>query len=380
MGRRHRPASPIPSSPRGRGLVEPYRPLGPLPPRAVRAVARPGPHPVADGHLIDVAALAAPPYGLAAYGLHAGGLQALVHARVPHSRYAGVRGGQVVVAGEHLAPRAVRAALVRLALARSVRYEAGPLVALFALPPDALVGVGDHVGRLQAAVALLVPLPRDLGMRRPQVVVAFQHLAVAAVGATAVGAAGPVVGGYLPCVPMPASPPDPPRAAGDDAVGPQVAVALPIPFGQKLGMLAREVVEAGEHAMARAVRAAQPLGGPLARRHLPFMAAASPPPDLLGRVEPHAVGPQVAVALEIPFSHELGVRGGQVVEAAQQLAVLAVRAAVVDAHGAHAHLLAPDVAARSAPPHHGACVGVEVLGAQAAVQLGVELNGDVRPL
>ena len=146
-------------------------------------------------------------------------------------------------------------------------------------------------------------------MRRPQVVVAFQHLAVAAVGATAVGAAGSVVGGYPPCVPTPASPPDPPRAAGDDAVGPQVAVALPIPLGQKLG-----------------------------------------------------------------------IRGGQVVEAAQQLAVLAVRAAVVDAHGTHAHLLAPDVAARSAPPHHGACVGVEVLGAQAAVQLGVELPGDVRPL
>ena len=73
-------------------------------------------------------------------------------------------------------------------------------------------------------------------------------------------------------------------------------------------------------------------------------------------------------------------RSGQVVEAAQQLAVLAVRAAVVDAHGAHAHLLAPDVAARSAPPHHGACVGVEILGAQVAVRLGVEPPGDARPL
>lgn len=70
--------SPVPSSPRGRGLVEPYRPLGPLPPRTVRAVARLGPHPVADGHLVDVAALAAPPCQLAAYGLHAGGLQALL--------------------------------------------------------------------------------------------------------------------------------------------------------------------------------------------------------------------------------------------------------------------------------------------------------------
>ena len=140
IGRRRRPASPIPSSPGGRGLVEPYRPLGPLPPRAVRAVARPGPRPAADGHLVDVAALAAPPYGLAAYGLHAGGLQALVHARVPHRRYAGMRGGQVVEAGEHLASRAVRAARVRLAPARPARYEAGPLVALLALPPDALVG------------------------------------------------------------------------------------------------------------------------------------------------------------------------------------------------------------------------------------------------
>lgn len=76
---------PSPPSPRGRGLVEPYRPLGPLPPRTVRAVAWLGPHPVADGHLVDVAALAVPPYELAAYGLHASGLQALVHARVPTS-------------------------------------------------------------------------------------------------------------------------------------------------------------------------------------------------------------------------------------------------------------------------------------------------------
>lgn len=104
------------------------------------------------------------------------------------------------------------------------------------------------------------------------------------------------------------------------------------------------------------------------------------PPDPPRAAGDDAVGPQVAVALEIPFGRELGMRGGQVVEAAQQLAVPAVRAAVVNAHGAHAHLLAPDVAARSAPPHHGACVGVEVLGAQAAIQLGVELNGDVRPL
>ena len=76
---------PVPSSPRGRGLVEPYRPLGPLPPRTVRAVARLGPRPVADGHLVDVAAIAAPPYEFAAYGLHADGLQALVHASSLHT-------------------------------------------------------------------------------------------------------------------------------------------------------------------------------------------------------------------------------------------------------------------------------------------------------
>ena len=87
-----------------------------------------------------------------------------------------------VEASEHLASRAVRAARVRLAPARPARYEAGPLVALLALPPDALVGAGDHVGRPQVAVALLAPLPRDLGMCRPRVVLAFQHLAVAAVG------------------------------------------------------------------------------------------------------------------------------------------------------------------------------------------------------
>ena len=87
-----------------------------------------------------------------------------------------------------------------------------------------------------------------------------------------------------------------------------------------------------------------------------------------------------AAHARVPHRRYAGMRDGQVVEAGEHLASRAVRAAVVDAHEAHAHLLAPDVAARSAPPHHGACVGVEVLGAQAAVQLGVELPGDVRPL
>ena len=146
IGRRHRrPHSFLAEGPRASRALSASRAASS--PNST-AVARLGPHPVADGHPIDVAARTAPPCELAAYSLHAGGLQALVHARVPHRRYVGMRGGQVVVAGEHLASRAVRAARVSLAPARPVRYEAGPLVALLALPPDALVGAGDHVGRL----------------------------------------------------------------------------------------------------------------------------------------------------------------------------------------------------------------------------------------
>ncbi len=153
-------ASPVPSSPRGRGLVEAYRPLGPLPPRAVRAVARPGPHPVADGHLVDVAALAAPPCGLAAYGLRAGGLQALAHARVPHRRYAGMRDGQVVEAGEHLASRAVRAAVVDAHEAHA--HLLAPDVAARSAPPHHGACVGVEVLGAQAAVQLGVELPGDV--------------------------------------------------------------------------------------------------------------------------------------------------------------------------------------------------------------------------
>ena len=76
---------PTPSPPKGRGPVEPYRPLGPLPPRAVQAATWLDPRPVADGHLADAAALAAPSYELATYGPHAGGLQALAYARAPTS-------------------------------------------------------------------------------------------------------------------------------------------------------------------------------------------------------------------------------------------------------------------------------------------------------
>ena len=147
-------------SPRGRGLVEPYQPLGPLPPRTVRAVARLGPHPVADGHLVDVAALAAPPCELAAYGLRAGGLQALAHARVPHRRYAGMRDGQVVEAGEHLASRAVRAAVVDAHEAHA--HLLAPDVAARSAPPHHGACVGVEVLGAQAAVQLGVELPGDV--------------------------------------------------------------------------------------------------------------------------------------------------------------------------------------------------------------------------
>ena len=181
-----------------------------------------------------MAALAAPPCELAAYGLHAGGLQALVHARVPHRRYAGMRGGQVVEAGEHLAPRAVRAAQVRLALAHSVCYEAGPLVALLALPPDALVGVGDHVGRLQVAVALLVPVPRDLGMRRPRVVEAAQQLAVLAVRAAVVDAHGAHAHLLAPDVAARSAPPHPGGIAARDVGRLEVPVPPLVPLPQQI--------------------------------------------------------------------------------------------------------------------------------------------------
>lgn len=119
---------------------------------------------------------------------------------------------------------------------------------------------------------------------------------------------------------------------------------------------------------------------PVADGHLVDVAALAAPPCELAAYGLHAGGLQALVHAWVPHRRYVGMRSSQVVEAAQQRAVLAVRAAVVDAHEAHAHLLAPDMAARSTLPHHGACVGVEVLGAQAAVQFGVELPGDVRPL
>ena len=143
------------------------------PPEQYGAAARLGPHPVADGHLVDVAALAAPPCEFAAYGLHAGGLQVLVHARVPHRRYDGMRGGQVVVAGEHLAVAAVGVDRLhrngrRMALPRSrdrrVPQEGRGLVDVRAHNREAGRGCARAGGRKGESARGLQPrLPRRPG-------------------------------------------------------------------------------------------------------------------------------------------------------------------------------------------------------------------------
>lgn len=166
----------------------------------------------------------------------------------------------------------------------------------------------------------------------------------------------------------------------DHAYGQEAPARLPRSFLAE-GPRASRALSASRASSSPSSTAVARLGPrPVADGHLVDVAALAAPPCGLAAYGLHAGGLQALAHARVPHRRYAGMRDGQVVEAGEHLASRAVRAAVVDAHEAHAHLLAPDVAARSAPPHHGACVGVEVLGAQAAVQLGVELPGDVRPL
>ena len=79
---------------------------------------------------------------------------------------------EVIEARQHLSVGAVRAATAAL---RPVRDHSTVGVSLFALPPDAPVGVWGYGLRRQAAVFLRIPLRRQLRKDRRKIVFTGDH-------------------------------------------------------------------------------------------------------------------------------------------------------------------------------------------------------------
>lgn len=185
-----------------------------------------------------------------------------------------------------------------------------------------------------------------MGIEGGEVVIPGEHFGVGAVWATAVplGAAGD---GGLVFMAFVADPPDFFVAGGGDVLWGEAAVFLWVPFFGDGRILAGEVVDARNDLFAGAdwATAAVDTGGDGCA---PFVAFVADPPDFAPGAGDDIGWGEVAVFGWVPLASELGIVGGEVVDAAQECAIAADWTA--GAGDAAFDLGAPLVAMGTLPP------------------------------
>ena len=253
-------------------------------------------------------------------------------------------------------------------------HHRAPDMAVATAPPDLFVAARrHHLGR-ERAVQILRPLCGDPGLLRREVVEPGQHAPPGAVRAARPSGA-PRRYRRLIRVALGAEPPDLAVAVRGDLLRRERGVKRRVPLRREPRLSRGQIVEAREHGLARAVRAARALH-PGRHPRLPYMAARAAPPDLARRGREHVPGRQRAVLLAVPFRGEGGVRRGEVVLARAELAVRADGAARPGDAGLHGR--APAVALRALPPHVAVASWKDDVRPESAVLLRVPLGGGVR--
>ena len=123
----------------------------------------------------------------------------------------------------------------------------------------------------------------------------------------------------LPDVSLRADPPDLPMGAGADHGRRQGAVEGGVPLGGDLGHARCQVVEARQHLLAGAIRAAAALARPAGDPALVLVAEGTDPPDLPVGIGGDLPWRQGAVFGGVPLGGNLRKGGGQIVFPGQHL-------------------------------------------------------------
>lgn len=222
-----------------------------------------------------------------------------------------------------------------------------PGVAIFALPPNFTPAAGEDMVGGEGRIFGWVPFGGYVGIEGGEIIEAWEHLGIGAVWAAAafLGAAGD---GGLIFVAFVADPPDFFVAGGSDSLWGEAAVFGWVPFFGDGRILAGEVVDARNDLFAGAdwAAAAVDSGGDGCA---PFVAFVAGPPDFAPGAGDDIGWGEVAVFGWVPLASELGIVGGEVVDAAQECAIAADRTA--GAGDAAFDLGAPLVAMGTLPPN-----------------------------
>ena len=218
-----------------------------------------------------------------------------------------------------------------------------------------------------------MPLARYVGIEGGEVVIPGEHFGVGAVWAAAVtlGAAGD---GGLILVAFVADPPDFFVTGGSDLLWGEAAVFGWMPFFGDGRILAGEVVDARNDLFAGAdwAAAAVDTGGDGCA---PFVAFVADPPDFAPGAGDDIGWGEVAVFGWVPLASELGIVGGEVVDAAQECAIAADRTA--GAGDAAFDLGAPLVAMGTLPPNEAMAAREHVRRGEVAVFGWVPFGGEI---
>ena len=221
-----------------------------------------------------------------------------------------------------------------------------PGVAVFALPPNFAPAAGEDMVGGEGRIFGWVPFGGYTRIFCGEIVEAWEHLGIGAVWAAAasLGAAGD---GGLILVAFVADPPDFFVAGGSDSLWCEGAILGWVPLGCNGWILTGEVVLARDDHFAGAdwATAAVDTGR---NNCAPFVAFVADPPDFAPGAGDGIGWGEVAVFGWMPLASELGIVGGEVVDAAQECAIAADWAA--GAGDAAFDLGAPLVAMGTLPP------------------------------
>ena len=179
----------------------------------------------------------------------------------------------------------------------------------------------------------------------------------------------------LPGVTIFALPPNFAPAAREDLIRSEGRVFGWVPFGGYARIFCGEIVEAWEHLGIGAVWAAAVALGAAGDGGLILVAFVADPPDFAPGAGDDISWGEVAVFGWVPLASELGIVGGEVVDAAQECAIAADWAA--SAGDAAFDLGAPLVAMRTLPPNEAMAAREHVRRGEIAVFGWMPFGGEI---
>ena len=309
--------------------------------------------PGVDKRLPHMALAAAPPDLLIAAKGHILRPQLPVQRLMPLLRQLRLQGPQVVEAGQHLPPGAVRAP--RALLLRPGENHSLPAVAQGAAPPDLVMGRRQDPGGVQV-VLLTIPLLQNIRPQGRQVRLAGNGPLARAIG-TAAALHRHAGNDRFPFMALFADPPHLPVRTRCDLPGSQLV--LRIPELQNMGMGRRQVRFTGDGIPPGTIGTGRPgLDG--IHRRLPGMAPLTAPPDGPVTSGGYVPGRQAAIAQRMPQLRHLRCQGGHVILTGDDRLVRAIgTAAAAEYPGVYRCL--PLMALPAAPPDFAPGTGIQFL-------------------